>query len=149
MRYTLLLPLGLLALGGCVPAPTTTTYVTPATTTTTYTPATSTNCLDPAARLSTKLPTDLHGASHHHNRISHPIRDPPHLAGQIGGMADTGSLDDRPMTRARCLTHFPPHQTIYRWFTRFRDDGTWESLNHHLVMLDRERVGREASPSPR
>ena len=43
--------------------------------------------------------------------------------------------------------HFPPHQTAYRWFTRFRDDGTWESLNHHLVMLDRERVGREASPS--
>ena len=38
-------------------------------------------------------------------------------------------------------------QTAYRWFTRFRDDGTWESLNHHLVMADRERVGREASPS--
>jgi putative transposase len=43
--------------------------------------------------------------------------------------------------------HFPPHQTAYRWFTRFRDDGTWESLNHHLVMLDREHVGRKASPS--
>jgi hypothetical protein len=46
MRYTLLLPLGLLAFGGCVPAPTTTTYVTPATTTTTYTPATSTTVLN-------------------------------------------------------------------------------------------------------
>src|SRR4051812_6479743 len=43
--------------------------------------------------------------------------------------------------------HFPPHQTTYRWFTRFRDDGTWETLNHHLVTLDRQRVGREASPS--
>ncbi|MGC1860395.1 MAG: IS5 family transposase [Methylocystis sp.] len=43
--------------------------------------------------------------------------------------------------------HFPPHQTTYRWFVRFRDDGLWESLNHQLVMLDRERVGREASPS--
>jgi len=43
--------------------------------------------------------------------------------------------------------HFPPHPTTYRWFTRFRDEGTWESLNHQLVMLDRERVGREASPS--
>jgi putative transposase len=43
--------------------------------------------------------------------------------------------------------HFPPHQTAYRWFTRFRDDGTWETVNHQLVMLDRERVGREASPS--
>ena len=29
----------------------------------------------------------------------------------------------------------------------FRDDGIWESLNHQMVMLDRERVGREASPS--
>jgi transposase len=43
--------------------------------------------------------------------------------------------------------HFPPHQTAYRWFTRFCDDGTGGNLNHHLVMLDRERVGREASPS--
>jgi putative transposase len=43
--------------------------------------------------------------------------------------------------------HLPPHQTTYRWFTRFRDDGLWQSLNHHLVMLDRERAGREASPS--
>ena len=38
-------------------------------------------------------------------------------------------------------------QTAYRWFTRFRDDGTWENLNRHLVMLDREDVGREVSPS--
>ena len=37
---------------------------------------------------------------------------------------------------------FPPWRTVYRWFSRFRDDGTWETINHHLVMLDRERVGR-------
>jgi transposase len=43
--------------------------------------------------------------------------------------------------------HFPPHQTTYRWFARLRDDGVWESLNHRLVMLDRECAGREASPS--
>jgi transposase len=43
--------------------------------------------------------------------------------------------------------HFPPHQTTYRWFVRFRDSGLWENINHHLVMLDRERVGREASPT--
>ncbi|MEE3503847.1 IS5 family transposase [Acidiphilium acidophilum] len=42
---------------------------------------------------------------------------------------------------------FPPAPTVYRWFARFRDDGTWERINHHLVMLDRERVGREASPT--
>ena len=43
--------------------------------------------------------------------------------------------------------YFPPHQSAYRWFTRFRDDGTWETLNHYLVMRDRGRAGREASPS--
>ncbi len=42
---------------------------------------------------------------------------------------------------------FPPWPTVYRWFARFRDDGTWETINHYLVMLDRERVGREASPT--
>jgi transposase len=40
-----------------------------------------------------------------------------------------------------------PHQTAYAWFARFRDDGTWQAVNHHLLMLDRERVGREATPS--
>ena len=42
---------------------------------------------------------------------------------------------------------FPPWPTVYRWFARFRDDGTWETINHHLVMLDRQRAGREASPT--
>jgi len=42
---------------------------------------------------------------------------------------------------------FPPRQTVYGWFLAFRDNGVWESINHHLVMLDRERAGREASPS--
>ncbi len=42
---------------------------------------------------------------------------------------------------------FPPFLTVYRWFARFRDDGTWERINRCLVMQDRERVGRQASPS--
>lgn len=42
---------------------------------------------------------------------------------------------------------FPPVSTVYRWFARFRDDGTWETINHHLLMRDRERAGRAASPS--
>ena len=54
--------------------------------------------------------------------------------------------------RAGCAWHmlpegFPPVSTVYRWFARFRDDGTWETINHHLVMRDRERAGRTASPS--
>lgn len=42
---------------------------------------------------------------------------------------------------------FPPRQTVYGWFLRLRDDCVLERLNHHLVMLDRERAGRLASPS--
>ncbi len=42
---------------------------------------------------------------------------------------------------------FPPWRTVHRWFTRLRDDGTWETVNHCLVMRDRERVGRDASPT--
>lgn len=42
---------------------------------------------------------------------------------------------------------FPPRQTVYGWFAAFRDAGVWETLNHHLVVLDRERAGREASPT--
>jgi len=42
---------------------------------------------------------------------------------------------------------FPPRQTVYGWFIKWRDRGVWEAINHHLVMVDRERTGREASPS--
>jgi transposase len=41
----------------------------------------------------------------------------------------------------------PPWGTIYLWFTALRDDGRFERINHALVMADRERVGRDASPS--
>ncbi len=42
---------------------------------------------------------------------------------------------------------FPPWRSVYRWFARLRDGGVFESLNHHPVMHDRERAGREDSPS--
>lgn len=42
---------------------------------------------------------------------------------------------------------FPPWRTVYRWFCELRDNGGFERLNHHLVQLDRERVGREPEPS--
>jgi transposase len=42
---------------------------------------------------------------------------------------------------------FPPWGTIYRWFAAWRDDGCFERINHALVMADRERVGRDASPT--
>ena len=44
-------------------------------------------------------------------------------------------------------TDLPPWGTIYRWFALLRDAGCFEAINHLLVMEDRERVGREPSPS--
>lgn len=41
----------------------------------------------------------------------------------------------------------PPSGTVYRWFAALRDGDRFEAINHMLVMADRERVGREASPS--
>jgi transposase len=58
------------------------------------------------------------------------------------------------VTRAGCPwrllpNDLPPWGTIYRWFAAWRDDGRFERINHALVMADRERVGRDASPSIR
>ena len=40
----------------------------------------------------------------------------------------------------------PPWSTVYRWFAAWRDACLFEKINHALVITDRERVGREASP---
>ena len=42
---------------------------------------------------------------------------------------------------------FPPFTTVQGYVSRWRDDGTWKTINHELVMLAREAQGREASPS--
>jgi transposase len=42
---------------------------------------------------------------------------------------------------------FPPWETVYYWFRRFARQALFERLNVVLVALDRERAGREASPS--
>ena len=41
---------------------------------------------------------------------------------------------------------FPPWQTVYHWFARLCDGCVFERMNHALVMADRQRAGREASP---
>ena len=41
----------------------------------------------------------------------------------------------------------PPKSTVYGYFGAWRDSGLFATLDHRLVMLDRERAGREASPS--
>jgi transposase len=42
---------------------------------------------------------------------------------------------------------FPPVSTVQGYFYRWAQDGTWLKINHALVMLSRERSGREASPT--
>jgi transposase len=42
---------------------------------------------------------------------------------------------------------FPPRQTVYGWFAAWRRAGVWQRVTHILVMHDRERCGRAASPS--
>ena len=48
----------------------------------------------------------------------------------------------------RLLPHdFPPWQTIYYYLRRWEREGVWARAHHALVMADREREGRDASPS--
>ena len=42
---------------------------------------------------------------------------------------------------------FPPWGTVLRWFLRLSRASTFKRLAHALTMADRERVGREASPT--
>jgi transposase len=56
------------------------------------------------------------------------------------------------MLRAGCawrlLPHdFPPWQTVYYYLRRWQREGVWARVHHTLVMADREREGRDASPS--
>jgi transposase len=41
----------------------------------------------------------------------------------------------------------PPKSTVFGYFSRWRDAGVFQAINHHLVMIERERAGRQASPS--
>lgn len=42
---------------------------------------------------------------------------------------------------------FPPWQTVYWWFRRLMRRFLFQTIHDLLLMLDRERAGREASPS--
>jgi len=48
----------------------------------------------------------------------------------------------------RLLPHdLLPWQTVYYYLRRWQREGVWDRVHHALVMADRERAGREASPS--
>ncbi len=42
---------------------------------------------------------------------------------------------------------FLPWPMVYGYFRAFLDAGVWESMRHHLVVMLREGVGREPSPT--
>ena len=42
---------------------------------------------------------------------------------------------------------FPPWQTVYWWFRRFMRRFLFRTIHNMALMLDRERAGREASPT--
>ena len=42
---------------------------------------------------------------------------------------------------------FPPRSTVFDYFRRLWEDGTWPTLHALLVMAARERAGKEASPT--
>lgn len=42
---------------------------------------------------------------------------------------------------------FPPMTTVQHYFFDWRDRGLWSQVNNALLMLTREAMGREASPT--
>lgn len=58
----------------------------------------------------------------------------------------------RYMVRSGCEwrmlpVHFPPWQTVYCWFRRFVRSLLFRTIHDVALMIDRERAGREASPT--
>ena len=81
-----------------------------------------------------------------------PLMPPPARTGRPRLWTMREIMNANFVLRAGCAWRllpkdFPPMTTVYGWFLRFRRQGLFATLNHHLVMLDRERVGREPSPS--
>lgn len=42
---------------------------------------------------------------------------------------------------------YPKWKTVYWYFTRWQDDGTWERITDALRRLVRQRAGRDPEPS--
>ncbi len=42
---------------------------------------------------------------------------------------------------------YPPYSTVYYYFRKWRDDGTWKRIHDHLVQWVRVDANRESSPT--
>ena len=48
----------------------------------------------------------------------------------------------------RLIPHdLPPWQTVYGYFRRFREDGTWDRINDYLRECVRKQAGKNSTPS--
>ena len=95
-------------------------------------------------------PSDLTNEEWQHLRILLPRK---------GGKGRTPKHNLREMMNAilyvvrtgcqwRALPHeFPPWETVYGYFRKLGENGTWEMINHHLRIGVRRQDEREAEPS--
>lgn len=102
------------------------------------------------ARKTKRYPTDL--TDEEWERVQPLLPNPPKRGRKV-------SVDLREMLNAirylarsgggwRMLpTEFGPWQTVYWWFRRFVRRLLFQTIHDVSLMLDRERVGRDASPS--
>jgi putative transposase len=97
-----------------------------------------------------RYPTDLTDAEW--ERIG-PLLPKPAKWGRRPGVDLREALNAiRYLARAGCgwrmlPVHFGPRQTVYWWFRRFVRRLLFRAIHDVALMLDRERVGREASPT--
>ncbi|MEM6498308.1 MAG: IS5 family transposase [Pseudomonadota bacterium] len=86
-------------------------------------------------------------------QLIEPLLPPPHATGRPRAWPLREIINTiLYMLRSGCPWRmlpdsFPPRQTVYGWFLRLRDECVFERINHHLVVADRERAERAASPS--
>lgn len=42
---------------------------------------------------------------------------------------------------------YPPHQTVYDYFAKWKKEGTWKRIHDELVKMVRKKSGKEETPS--
>ena len=48
----------------------------------------------------------------------------------------------------RMLPHdYPPHDTVWSFYRRARENGIWDKMMKHLVKITRKQAGRNEEPS--
>ena len=82
-----------------------------------------------------------------------PLIPPPKLGGHprtvdMRQVVNAMFYIDRTGCQWRMLPReYPKWKTVYWYFTRWQDDGTWERITDALRRAVRQRVGRDPEPS--